>query len=209
MKNETMENENVFIKKDKDVFFKVRKLDRYMTGHKGYIAGGVFKNIFNNEKFRDIDIFFENENDYNEGVLFYQKDSDNWFEKYDNKNAKCFKNKKNSVTVELVKSFFSTAEEMLNRFDFTVVKFAYIKEVNEENETEYKCLYHRYFFEDLILKKLVIDNVSSFPVNTLERTWKYKSYGFGLCRESKVKLVEMLQGVNSEDIGNSLYFGID
>ena len=29
---------------------KVRFLDKYMEGHKGFIAGGCFKNIFNNEK---------------------------------------------------------------------------------------------------------------------------------------------------------------
>ena len=198
-----------YIKKDKDVIFKVRKLDKYMTGHNGFIAGGVFKNIFQNESFRDIDVFFENEKDYLEAVNFYKSDSENWSEKYENKNAKCFVNKKNRVTIELVKSFFSNPIEMLQRFDFTIVKFAYIREKNENDELEYKCLYHENFFEDLLLKKLVIDNTSSFPVNTLERSWKYKGYGYGLCRESKIKLVEMLKNANPEDIGNSLYFGID
>jgi len=55
----------------------------------------------------------------------------------------------------------------------------------------------------------VIDNTSSFPVNTFERAFKYRSYGFGMCRESKKKLIEMLQGVNGDDISNNLYFGFD
>ena len=37
---------------------KVRFLDIYMEGHRGFIAGGCFKNIFNNEKIKDIDMFF-------------------------------------------------------------------------------------------------------------------------------------------------------
>ncbi|WP_137743360.1 hypothetical protein [Robertmurraya siralis] len=45
-------------------FIKIRQLDKYMIGHNGYIAGGAFKNIFNNEKIKDVDIFFENEKDY-------------------------------------------------------------------------------------------------------------------------------------------------
>lgn len=33
-------------------------LDKLLIGHKGYIAGGCFKNIFNNERAKDIDVFF-------------------------------------------------------------------------------------------------------------------------------------------------------
>jgi hypothetical protein len=33
--------------KDKQVFFCLNKLDDYMSGHKGFIAGGAFKNLFN------------------------------------------------------------------------------------------------------------------------------------------------------------------
>ncbi|HEM4745463.1 TPA: hypothetical protein U1397_000160 [Streptococcus suis] len=39
-------------------------LDKFLIGHKGFIAGGCFKNIFNNERVKDLDIFFENENDF-------------------------------------------------------------------------------------------------------------------------------------------------
>ena len=35
-----------------------------MMGHKGYIAGGCFKNIFNGEKIKDIDIFFDDEEEF-------------------------------------------------------------------------------------------------------------------------------------------------
>lgn len=48
-----------FTIKDKDVFFKIRRLDKYMTNHKGYIAGGCFKNIFTDTKIKDLDIFFK------------------------------------------------------------------------------------------------------------------------------------------------------
>jgi hypothetical protein len=57
--------ENKFIVKGHDSFFKCRKLDPYMSNHKGFIAGGCFKDIFSNKKFRDIDIFFETNEDFN------------------------------------------------------------------------------------------------------------------------------------------------
>lgn len=44
---------------------KLRILDTYLIGHKGFIAGGCFKNIFNNERTKDIDIFFRNSLDFN------------------------------------------------------------------------------------------------------------------------------------------------
>jgi tRNA nucleotidyltransferase/poly(A) polymerase len=84
--------ENNFIVNNNDSFFKCRKLDPYLSNHKGYIAGGCFKDIFMNKKFRDIDIFFEKVEDFNEALTFYQKNEDYSFV-YENKNAVCFVNK--------------------------------------------------------------------------------------------------------------------
>lgn len=199
---------DIFITKSRDTFFKLGRLDRYMTGHKGFIAGGVFKDLFTGNKFRDVDIFFKSEADFWEADTYYKNNPTSWSFVYENQNARCYMNTETKVKVELVRAEFGPVWETLNRFDFTVVKFAYFKDTDGEN-TEYKAMYHKYFFEDLVNKKLVIDNTSSFPINTLERTWKYKGYGFGLCRESKIKVVEMLKDANPEDIGNSLYFGFD
>lgn len=45
-------------------------LDKLLIGHKGYIAGGCFKNIFNNERVKDVDIFFENKADCLEAISY-------------------------------------------------------------------------------------------------------------------------------------------
>lgn len=199
--------ENKFIVKGNDSFFKCRKLDPYMSNHKGFIAGGCFKDIFSNKKFRDIDIFFETNEDFNEALNFYRKNEDYLFV-YENDNAICFSNKNTKKKIELVRSRFCSVEEMLRGFDFTIVKFAYYKEVDGDS-TEWKYMYHPSFFEDLTNKKLVIDETSSFPINTFERTYKYRKYGFGMCRETKQKLIELLQGANVNDLGRDLYFGFD
>ena len=44
------------IKRDRENFWMLNWLDEYMTGHKGFICGGCFKNIFNKEKVKDLDI---------------------------------------------------------------------------------------------------------------------------------------------------------
>lgn len=57
------------IKRDRENFWMLNWLDEYMTGHKGFICGGCFKNIFNKEKVKDLDIFFENESDFDDAFF--------------------------------------------------------------------------------------------------------------------------------------------
>lgn len=70
---------------------------------------------------------------------------------------------------------------------------------------EYKLLYHERFFEHLHMKRLVIDENIPFPVSTWERSYKYKGYGYNMCRETKKKLLQALKGVNVEEEDVSLY----
>lgn len=123
------------------------------------------------------------------------------------------------VWVEFIESEFGKPEEILRSFDFTVAKMAYYKEPKyEEKEDdyfpfsstdvvgyEYKLLYHEKFFEHLHMKRLVIDENIPFPVSTWERSYKYKGYGYNMCRETKKKLLQALKGVNIEEEDVSLY----
>lgn len=44
-----------------------------------------------------------------------------------------------------------------------------------------------------------------FPVSTWERSYRYKGYGYNMCRETKKKLLQALKGVNVEEEDVSLY----
>lgn len=104
------------------------------------------------------------------------------------------------------------------------IKMAYYKEPKYEEEEyeeeeddyfpfssasivayEYKLLYHEKFFEHLHMKRLVIDENIPFPVSTWERSYRYKGYGYNMCRETKKKLLQALKGVNVEEEDVSLY----
>ena len=196
-----------FKTKPKTSFNKVRFLDKYMEGHHGFIAGGCFKNVFKNERVKDIDIFFRDKEDFSLAKDYYEK-NDEYVFSYDNEKVWAFKNKKTNIRIELIKSVFGTPEEILSKFDFSITKFAYVKYYTEK-EVEYKCLYVETFFEDLVNSKLVIDGVLEFPVSTFERTYRYRDYGFGLCRESKAKLLDSLKTADTNDLSNDLYFGLD
>ena len=53
-----------------------------MQGHKGFIAGGCFKNILSREEVKDVDIFFHNQSDFDDNddkwhweyMLLYHRD---------------------------------------------------------------------------------------------------------------------------------------
>lgn len=200
-------------------FIKLRQLDRYMVGHKGYIAGGVFKNIFNNETIKDIDIFFENEVDFVVAEQTFKGDEDYIF-RYKNDKVTAYRNTKTNVTVELIKHKYKSPLDMIGEFDFTITKFVYYKELEEGDEDEvknvvWKIAYHTKFFEHLHMKRLVIDQEVDgiiLPVNTFNRMFRYARYGYFPCRETKGKIIEALRGIAafSDDLLSlELYNGMD
>ena len=65
-----------FAFRDGDEFFKLSFLKRFLLGTNGIIAGGCFKNIFNGERVKDIDIFFRDKRDFSDANKKYQDNSD-------------------------------------------------------------------------------------------------------------------------------------
>jgi len=184
----------------------LHQLRQYVKGTKGFIAGGCFKNIFQKQKVRDIDIFFDCEEDFNQALRKYQK-SKKYKRVYENETCVGFLNKETKVMVELVRSLYLPCEDTLDRFDFTIVKAAYILPKGKE---EYQFVYHAKFFEHLLLGMLVLDEHIEKPVATFNRTLKYAKYGFGLCLESKQILTkEIIERGDITQLTNDLYFGFD
>lgn len=197
-----------FIKATREQLYRLNILTRFMTNHKGFIAGGCFKNLFNNEKIKDIDVFFENETDFHEAVKHFESSEDH-HKYYENKKVIAFKEKQSGITIELIRSTFGTPEKILSRFDFTITKFAYYKEYEGES-VNYIAIYHDRFFEHLHTKKLVLNKEIFFPTSTFERSLKYTKYGYGLCRESKENLIRSIREATLLDgISQGLYDGID
>lgn len=236
---------SVLIKESRDNYYMLNWLDKFMEGHKGFICGGCFKNIFNNEKVKDLDIFFKSESDFEEARDHFDsmtagytdgaskeavsEDKAEYKFLYENKNVKAYIHKKTGVRIELCNKIFGTAEQIINRFDFSITKFAYYK-VEVEDETgaeveenslsndksdkthiEYRVMYNDKFFEHLHLKRLVIDDEIPFPMSTFERMLRYAKYGYFPCKETKLKLVKALNELSDREIevSESLYEGWD
>lgn len=210
---------NNFVQSDEiGNFPKIRFMKEFMVGHPGFIAGGCFMSVFSGEKPHDLDMFFENEKDYATTVKYFKDNKEEYSLGYQNKNVESFIHKKSGIRIECVKKVFGTPEEIISNFDFTITKFAFFTEVeppeDEDDSWHYTdcVIYHPSFFEHLLLKRLVIDDELIYPVSSFHRTYKYASYGFLPCRETKLKLIRALHElteIKDSDLANSFYDGID
>jgi len=207
-------------------FFGVLHLQKYLEGHNGYIAGGCFKNIFKNEKAKDVDVFFENEADFESAKELFDENED-YTEIYENENAVGYYDTKRKMSIDLVKSQFRSPDEMISNFDFTITKFALYKEEVESEDgflsekevsrkEELKVVYHEDFFQHLTLNRLVIDGeIGSiqFPLNTFDRILRYSKYGYAPCTGTKTKIVRAINMITLPDDDTNLfkgfYVGID
>lgn len=209
------------VKREIEEFKSLEFLLKHLDGHEGFIAGGCFKNIFNKEEVKDIDIFFENRIEMSK-ALNYFKNSELYEDHYKNNNVEAFKEVKTGTVVELIKKTFGTPEEILSKFDFTVTKFCLYKEKVWEDEDgqksfvyNEKIIHQKSFFEHLFFKRLVIDGKYEdldFPEGTFNRMIKYSKYGYYPCRETKIKIMQSIaNGVDSDHVrlSNDLYEGMD
>lgn len=220
----------MIIERNRDNYHVLNWLDEFMVGHKGFIAGGCFKNIFNGGKIKDLDIFFHSQKDFDSACEHFDElcgeENDGAYRfYYENDKVKAYKHVKTGITLELCSNIFGTAAEIIAQFDFTVTKFAYFKkEVEDEtpfDETaleavklthiEYWICMDENFFEHLHLKRLVTDDKIPFPMSTFERMMRYIKYGYMPCKETKLKIAKAVNELSSEQIqaNNSLYDGMD
>lgn len=215
--------ESKFIETDTQNFRNLWFLDKFLYGHKGYVAGGCFKNIFNKEKIKDIDIFFESEEDFFEAKTYFEDEikgsPDKWKFSYENKNCWSVFSIKDEIRLELVKNYYGKPEDTIQTFDFTITKFAYYRTtqyVDSEGKIDTKVVYYKDFFEHLHLKRLVVDNRLILPANSFNRMVRYIGYGYLPCKETKAKIILELSKLdfdNKDDVmkllGKSLYEGLD
>ena len=229
----------MFISESRENFWVLNWLDEFMLGHNGFICGGCFKNIFNKEKVKDLDIFFESESDYEDAVQYFDsmtpgyeeadKRNEEYTFYYKNDNVKAYKHIRTGVRIELCSKIFGKPEEILKQFDFSITKFAYYKatiedetgaEIEEEpipvseaidTHIEYRVIYADNFFQHLQMKRLVTDGIIPYPMSTFERMLRYAKYGYFPCRETKMKIIKELRKLDDRQVSLSgnFYDGMD
>lgn len=154
----------------------------------GYLAGGACRAWFANEEISDYDFFFEDEEDYKvlEKELFTNsgeelellkikgKYKDQYELKFQSDNALSLVNKKTNAKIQLVKIRFSSLEDQIKVFDFSVCSAAY-------NIADKCFITHPQFFDDLKDKRLrVLPNEEGllYPLAEIERIARYSRKGY-------------------------------
>jgi hypothetical protein len=212
---------NVFVTKPLDRFPQFRFLKKIMDELRYdyigedlplFFAGGCFKSILLGHRIKDIDVFFETESAQQTAWSSLEKS-----EKVKYRNDKAWGMSLEvagaPTSFDFVTSVYGTPEQVLAQFDFTVSKFAlsYTPEREEgvklfketlpelaKKNAEYFITYHQDAFEHFTSKKLVLDDAIPFPESTFNRVLRYTKYGFNLCNESRVSLLQALRSSTTD-----------
>lgn len=165
-------------------------LDRYLSGHKGFIAGGYFKSKFLGLPVKDIDIFFESQEDYDQALLLYGS-KEGFKCTYASRHSSVFTERATGIKVDLVR-YFNTPANTIRDFDFTVNKFAYIGS---------SIIFHVDFYLHLDARILIVDESCRNPERSILRCARYgEKYGFNTPKATMRKLLQMIDsGVILED----------
>jgi hypothetical protein len=176
-------------------FEKLRMLYPYLENN-GFIAGGVFKDIFLDRSFRDIDFFFRDETYYDKFIMNIPEQK--FSKKYENANAIGFEEKSSKIRIDYVRKCFGSPKDILDSFDFSVSKFALYK----DDKNVIKVIYHPFFFTDLIAKKLRFDSCSGDPIAQFSRVLKYSFYGFTINKADQKILLKRINALDASLIDN-------
>lgn len=148
-----------------------------------FIAGGCFTSLLDNRAIKDIDIFSPNP----KNVIKALRDDELSEETYSNSQVVHFQRK--NVRLEVIKKMkYDSAKDVIDAFDFTIVKAAYDGE---------KLIFHNRFFIDNAQKRIVVGNDNlDYPVSALWRTMKYSRKGYLMCPKGLMNLMRQIENQN-------------
>jgi hypothetical protein len=139
------------------------------------LAGGAIVSIMTGQTVNDLDFYLKDAEMESKAVEYFQR----WFpeQPFFSPNAITFKRKSqrsNKVwTVQLIKRFKGTPEEIFSTFDFTITQALY-----DFSNAEF--VFGERFFQDLAQRRLVYLGGSRYPICAMYRTKKYQDRGFKL-----------------------------
>ncbi len=184
-----------------NAYKKLYDYGKYLPVNNSYIAGGAIKDILDDKNPRDLDIYFENDRDFDTGLEWYKWSTD--FDlSYQNDNVIAFIEKSTGMVVELIGIVKGTPKDIINTFDFTIDKVALVRvEDTYSDGFKYSFYYKEGFFESLTLKNLVIDGDLKNPIASFKRLIKYSGYGYSIDKYSEKTLLDSIKLLDDDRYG--------
>lgn len=154
-----------------------------------WIAGGAIRRWFNNEKKSDIDVFAIKE----ESLMKFAEVNKLGKPIYDKENIVAYMDK--DTPIQLIKRYFSTIEDCLNSFDYTICQFAY------DGTTIFAT-------EEAIVSTLrkhigVAKIQTGYEIDSLRRLLKYYDKGYKPCLGTLKDLVSAFRNA-PEDLDEQI-----
>lgn len=165
-----------------------------------YVAGGCIRAAFLCKMAKDIDIFFSDKGKLKEYQSQLLAKGTFSFE-YENENAIAFLDRDNDIIVELIRTNYGSVTQVLEKFSFTVCQFAIS---HDKDHKDFRVTRNRSYFEDLFLRKLVLNNMSKFPSRTYAHMIRYAGYGFKPTQETMMSVLKAVRDTDDELIGGYL-----
>ena len=142
-----------------------------------WVAGGVLRDYFAGSRISsDYDLFFPDQDNYDKTMAYFTERGAEII--WDSHNGA--KLKHDGKTFDLIKKFFSSPQDTINQFDFTVCMFA----------VDYDRVYYgETAFMDLAKKQLMINKIT-YPASTISRAFRYYTKGFRMCKGEMKTMIE-------------------
>lgn len=169
---------------------KIKFLEYYVKEFDCYVSGGCFKDLLENKRPKDIDLFFKDMDGY-ERALNLIKGSERFELVRETETSNTFYDNVVNLNIQLIKAYtFESVLNLLNDFDFIVTRCAlYLK------DGQLTILKDKDFNYDLSHKTLRFGRDLTAPVSTFLRVFRYIDYGFKITDDSirnlGVSLVEL------------------
>lgn len=165
-----------------------------------WIAGGAITSFLSGDKMKDIDCFVANRTNAAKLLIELRK-------KYEFKAYLITPNavkgwatiKGVKLAIDVVKNTFQNPIQTIENFDFTVTCFA----VDKSN-----FYYHSLAPFDILRKKLVVNKLSH-PVDSMRRIQKYVRKGYGACNGTIMEIAEAIRLLTPEQMEIVEFYPID
>lgn len=157
-----------------------------------FIAGGACTSVFSNNKINDIDLFFYSEQDCLNAIAAFgtlPEVKSNFTT--DNAISYSCDNKK----FQIIKCLYGTPQEIIEKFDYTVVMCAYEPKTGEFTLAD-NFIYH------LAERKLIFNPNIDYPISSLFRSKKYILRGYDFPITEMFKLSLAINNLKLESYGD-------
>src|ERR1700721_3436688 len=145
-----------------------------------FLAGGAITSLFTNRRIRDYDLYFKNKDAFVEAVRGMYEDGC-WCVAITPRAVTFIEN--NETVYQLMSfSWFQTAEQIFDKFDFTCVMAAVDLETKE-------FFRHRDFIRHLAKRKLHFNHRTEFPIGAALRAQKYHGRGYSMDDSEYLKVM--------------------